>query len=257
MGSATWARQPQRVWLRRVLFQVHLWTGIGAGLYIVVASLSGSAVVFRREINRALSPVRPVQVPGRRRVSEPPEVRSVTWLVDLHDNLLGGDTGRIVNGAGGVLLTVLGLTGIVIWWPGVGGWRRSLGVRRGVGWRRLTWDLHSALGFWALALVLMFAISGTYLAFPDPFQRVVDYLEPQTDLSVVRPGDALLASLARLHFGRAYGTPAKVAWVLLGLIPPTLFVTGAITWWNRVVARRFTPSRRPASPGPHDRLLDR
>jgi uncharacterized iron-regulated membrane protein len=50
------ARQPQTVWLRRALFQVHLWTGIGAGLYVLLVSLSGSAIVFRRETDKALCP---------------------------------------------------------------------------------------------------------------------------------------------------------------------------------------------------------
>ena len=34
------------------LFQVHLWVGIGIGLYVLLISLSGSAVVYRRELNR-------------------------------------------------------------------------------------------------------------------------------------------------------------------------------------------------------------
>jgi hypothetical protein len=33
-----WARQPQKVWLRRALFQVHLWSGIAVGLYILLMS---------------------------------------------------------------------------------------------------------------------------------------------------------------------------------------------------------------------------
>ena len=45
-------RQPQSVWLRKALFQIHLWTGIGVGLYVFVISLTGSAIVFRREITR-------------------------------------------------------------------------------------------------------------------------------------------------------------------------------------------------------------
>ncbi|MGH8206151.1 MAG: PepSY domain-containing protein, partial [Steroidobacteraceae bacterium] len=57
-------RAPHSVWLRRALFQLHLWTGIGVGLYIFVVSLSGSAIVFRRELDKALCPrtimVRPV-----------------------------------------------------------------------------------------------------------------------------------------------------------------------------------------------------
>ncbi len=50
-----WKKRPQIVWLRKALFQVHLWTGIGLGLYILLMSMSGSAVVFRRELSRWLS----------------------------------------------------------------------------------------------------------------------------------------------------------------------------------------------------------
>ncbi len=68
-------------------------------------------------------------------------------IADLHDELLGGDTGTAINGAGAVLLTLMCVTGAVIWWPGQARWRRSLSVHRGVGWRRFTWDLHGMLGF--------------------------------------------------------------------------------------------------------------
>jgi uncharacterized iron-regulated membrane protein len=50
-----WKRRPQNIWLRRALFQVHLWTGIGLGLYVVLMSVTGSAVVFRRELTRSLA----------------------------------------------------------------------------------------------------------------------------------------------------------------------------------------------------------
>ena len=46
-------RQPQQVWFRRALFQIHLWTGVIVGLYIIVISVSGSAAVFRRDLNQA------------------------------------------------------------------------------------------------------------------------------------------------------------------------------------------------------------
>ena len=45
-----WYRRPQQIWLRRALFQLHLWTGIALGLYIFIVSISGSAVVFRNEL---------------------------------------------------------------------------------------------------------------------------------------------------------------------------------------------------------------
>ena len=51
--SASWLRRPQNVWLRRALFKIHLWSGIDIGLYVLVISISGSAIVFRNEIYRA------------------------------------------------------------------------------------------------------------------------------------------------------------------------------------------------------------
>ena len=56
-------RQPQSVFLRRALCQVHLWTGIGLGLYVVVICLSGSVLVYRTELQSAFSP-KPVIVAG-------------------------------------------------------------------------------------------------------------------------------------------------------------------------------------------------
>lgn len=45
-----WLRQPQTVFLRKVLFQIHLWTGIGFGLYMVMICVSGSVLVYRNEL---------------------------------------------------------------------------------------------------------------------------------------------------------------------------------------------------------------
>ncbi|MEJ0006700.1 MAG: PepSY-associated TM helix domain-containing protein [Steroidobacteraceae bacterium] len=64
---AAFSRHPQSVWLRRMLFQVHLWVGIGLGLYIFVVSLSGSLIVFRRELDRTLCPGTLVVTPSGRR----------------------------------------------------------------------------------------------------------------------------------------------------------------------------------------------
>jgi uncharacterized iron-regulated membrane protein len=65
-----WKKRPQTVWVRRALFQVHLWTGIGLGLYVLLMSLSGSALVFRRELTRALAREPRVTVGPGARMSE-------------------------------------------------------------------------------------------------------------------------------------------------------------------------------------------
>ena len=60
----------------------------------------------------------------------------------------------------------------------------------------------------------------------------------------------ILYWVARVHFGRFGGTVTKVSWFAIGLLPPALFVTGAIMWWNRVVRPRTAPDapRRAAVP---------
>lgn len=42
-----WSQAPQTHWLRRLLFQIHLWSGVGLGIYVLVVGLSGSAILLK------------------------------------------------------------------------------------------------------------------------------------------------------------------------------------------------------------------
>jgi uncharacterized iron-regulated membrane protein len=50
-----WVNRPQSLWLRRALFQIHLWTGIGIGLYVLMMSVSGTVLIYRRELAKTFS----------------------------------------------------------------------------------------------------------------------------------------------------------------------------------------------------------
>ena len=231
MGAlAAFGRHPQSVWLRRMLFQVHLWLGIAIGLYIVFISLSGSLIVFRRELDRTLCPPTVVVTPSGRRVTVLCEPPFISWIAELHDHLGGGRTGLRVNGLGAIAITLMCLSGAVIWWPGRTRWRRSLMLHRGVDSRRFIWDLHNVLGFWLVLLILMWSLTGIYFAFPDPFNVL---------------GDDAIAWLVRLHFGRTFGPLVETLWVVLGLVPCGLVITGVLMWWNRVVRHRMAGHGRP------------
>ncbi len=251
---SAWLRQPQKVWLRRAVFQVHLWSGIGLGLYIFFISLTGSVLVYRNELYAAATaeavessePGAVTVAPG----GSPLGRRLVSKLIDLHDNLLGGEVGRKVNGLGAFAVLLAALSGAVIWWPGIARWRRSLTLRRGVGWKRFMWDLHSAVGFWSFGFVLIFALSGLYLCFPASFQAAADRIQPMTTENAGRRFvDSALYWLAYLHFGRINGIgipcagpgvcdqATKAVWAVFGLAPAAMFVTGAVMWWNRVLRR--------------------
>lgn len=68
-----WLQHPERSWVRRALFQIHLWVGAGLSAYIFLMSVSGSVIVYRNELSRNFS---------------------IEWLVNFHANLASGPTGR-------------------------------------------------------------------------------------------------------------------------------------------------------------------
>ena len=167
----------------------------------------------------------------------PPITEAIEWVVDLHDNLLTGATGRTVNGIGAVLFLSLVITGAIVWWPGVGRLSHSLLPGKPAKSARFARRLHNSLGFWVFALLLLWAVTAVYLCFPDPFEATIDYFD--TDLTDDRrPADWLVRLLVNLHFGRNWGMTVKWLWMVLGLIPAALFVTGFVTWYARVVKRR-------------------
>jgi uncharacterized iron-regulated membrane protein len=374
--------RPQSVLLRRALFQAHLWTGVAAGLYIFIVCVTGAALVFRIDMQRAAFPhlftagsgepadaatilekvrdafpgdrvsgidapttARPttlayvvrgsrfltilVDPASGRILGELPEKSIVRTIQELHFNLLAGRTGRMVNGAGAFLLLAMCMTGLVIWWPGIGAWRRGLTVDFRRSWKRVNWELHSAAGIWSGAIIVLWAVTGIYFAFPAEFRKAVNVVSPLTvattpvsDVSMkgtgtppawrdliaraqqrvpgqfvqrivtpysdtapflvmfspVRPapagredlspvyfdqytgailkdsprsgrsaGDIVMEWVAPLHIVNFVGFGVRVVWLILGLSPPLLFVTGFIMWWSRVVRPRWIAARRPAT----------
>lgn len=224
-----WLQHPEKLWLHRLLFQIHLWVGMMAGLYLFVMSISGSAIVFRNELENSAN------FNGNL-------FRAVEWLVDFHTNLLAGDVGRTVNGIGAMCLTLLCLTGAVIWWPGIEHWRRSLTLNWRASIARTNWDLHNILGFWCFLFVLIWGISGIYFSFAQPFSDIVDWFEPPSG-DKLRFGDLVLTWLSNLHFGR-FNMFTEVVWALLGLVPAVLVFTGIFMCCHRILIRKGTPLPR-------------
>src|SRR5262245_43090310 len=48
-----WISHPQSTWLRKAIFQLHLWCGIGVGLYVLIVSVTGSIVPYRKDLSAA------------------------------------------------------------------------------------------------------------------------------------------------------------------------------------------------------------
>lgn len=228
--------------MRRLLFQVHLWLGVLTGLYVAIVCVSGAALVFRIELQRALDPhlftpagegpladpvtvmdsvaraypqhrLSGVEAPTTLRptylayvtraaefttvlidpvstavLGELPERAVIRALQDLHYNLLGGRTGRTINGAGAFGILLLCATGVVIWWPGTRAWRRGFVVDLSRASRRKAWELHRAVGIWSVGFIAMSAITGLSFVFPAGFRTVVNRLSPVTVARSPRSG---------------------------------------------------------------------
>ena len=223
---------PRRLWIRKAIFQVHLWAGVLLTLYLVVIALTGSVLVFERELTGfALPPgvshrlpavpvplaavvrhaqqsypdaeIDEVTVPS---VAIPayqltlrlanhhathvvadaatgalvPAPRTwVQWVHDLHVYLLLDPRyGAQVNAAGAAVLLLLTVSGLALWWPGVRVWTRGLRVNVRAGWRRINYDLHSAVGFWTLLLSFWWALSGMYFGWYRVVARAVEAVFP-------------------------------------------------------------------------------
>ncbi len=283
----------------KVIYQVHLWAGVFLGLYILMMSVTGSAIVARRELIPMWIP-ETVQVVGERMAGEqldqavqlaypdyqvlrifaddrpfrgfrysgtpdpnsaapyqitlerkgkvsdrlfdpftgkdvgsldPWTVNTFMWLVDLHADLQAGRTGRAINGAIGLAVVLLFLSGAIVWFKRG---RRYLIVHRQGGWQRQTRQLHGMLGFWTFAILMIWAVSGVYLALPTQFFAFMDFLFPAQDDYNLRV-DSMTAWLANMHFGRFGGMGIRWTWIILGLAPAILFITGFILWWKTTV----------------------
>ena len=184
--------------------------------------------------------------PSGRQIRVTCEPAFISWMAEFHDHLCAGRTGLFVNGLGAMAVVLMCVTGIIIWWPGRARWRRSLTLHRGVSARRFLWELHNVLGFWTMLLILMWAVTGIYFAFSNPFNSLIDWVSRGgVETSTSRALEAALDWLVRLHFGRSFGLAVEITWVILGLLPCALFVTGSLVWWNRVVRKAMPASSPP------------
>lgn len=281
---------------RRIALVLHLWTGLAFGAWFALLGLTGSALVFYVELDRALDPqvrlARSVQAapspgaiehalraafPGRDgpwRIELPlapdmpvtaryyrpaeragrhfapllatldPETLAVTgtrfwgdtpmtWLFDLHYTLLLGKTGLLLVGLTGCASAALLVSGLCLWWPSRARLRAALRIVPRPGLVRRTYDLHNAGGIYAFAVLLVLALTGSALAFPDGAR------------ALVAPGTCLPSPRARPHGPAASSLPLDEAVAIARRRFP-----GARVRWIETSGARGTPvSVRLHQPG--------
>lgn len=239
--------------------------------------------------------------------------RFLQKIYDLHDNLLGGLTGRKINAWFAALMMIMSVAGMLLWWRGSKSWTLGLQYKFRAGWKRQNWDLHNLGGFLLSLPLLALALTGIYYSYesqfaaaaavltggpatvpvprvspakrlpvddiirsaeraaPDCPPTLVQFPKSVDDSFVIRvhcPGDPhaiglsyvyvnpttaqiigvdrfssaqsgvrLIRLMTPIHYGDVGGLFTRVLWVVFGLVPAGLFVTGLLMWWNRSLGR--------------------
>ncbi|QDW25603.1 PepSY domain-containing protein [Pedobacter sp. KBS0701] len=86
----------------------------------------------------------------------------------LHTSLLLGKTGKFIIEWSVVIFILMLITGLILWFPGqMRLLKQSLTIKRKASFKRLNYDLHNVLGFYASVILLITALSGLYFAFKE------------------------------------------------------------------------------------------
>ncbi len=140
----------------------------------------------------------------------------------LHFALLAGETGGVIVGIMGTLLMFSVLTGLIVWWPLTGHWRRALSIKRHTSVERLNHDIHQTSGFYTFPILFAVLLSGVYMNLPNQFMALVKQLSPaRKALWIIRTQRPYqdkhrLVWLRRLHLSAAVILKVRsIGWLIL------------------------------------------
>ena len=128
----------------------------------------------------------------------------LSFAHQLHGNfLMSRDVGRPIVGWLGVAMCLLGLTGLVLWWPKRGQWQYAFKVRRQATGLRFHRELHAATGIWIFIVFMAVSFSGVVLAWPQTLSanppgfdlRALPAVAP-SDAKRLGPTEAVIAAAA-------------------------------------------------------------
>jgi uncharacterized iron-regulated membrane protein len=127
----------------------------------------------------------------------------VPFMFQLHFALLAGNTGAVVVGIMGVISIISVLTGLIVWWPLTGKWRRALTIKRAASPERLNHDVHQTFGFYTALIMLAVLLSGVYMNLPDHFKVPVKLLSPNSRSFTDNPQSSPAAGRSPIGLDRA------------------------------------------------------
>jgi uncharacterized iron-regulated membrane protein len=100
-----------------------------------------------------------------------------TVVQKIHTELLLGNVGKQIVRWNVLIFFILCISGLVLWWP-----RQRRFFKQAVkinfkakSWKRVNWDLHRVLGFYALLVLLIISMTGLFWVF-DTAKNIVAFI---------------------------------------------------------------------------------
>ncbi|MDJ1470326.1 PepSY-associated TM helix domain-containing protein [Xanthocytophaga flava] len=135
-----------------------------------------------------------------------PSVGFFAKVLQLHRWLLieNKDIGGAITGTACILMLFLQITGFILWlpaklssWKKWHAWEIGFKIKMDASWRRINFDLHKSLGFYAFLFVTIMATTGPYFAFKwykEGTQALLDakpFAKENTVLSEIQDRESL------------------------------------------------------------------
>lgn len=88
-------------------------------------------------------------------------------VLDIHLHLMLGSVGKEIVRWNVLIFLIMCISGLILWWPKQARFlKQSITIKwKTKNWRRLNWDLHSVVGFYALFVLLIISLTGIFWVF--------------------------------------------------------------------------------------------
>lgn len=224
---------------RKLIYQIHLWLSIPLGLIITVICFSGATLVFKDEIRSALGMPKVIahatqhqkqsadvsadsvkafqrKVDRMKKAGMTDKPDFFTYTARLHKSLFAGKVGKYIVTYTTLFFVAILVSGVWIVWPrNRRQWRERFKVDTKKGRRKLWFDLHTSLGYWAVLWLLLLALTGVAFG-----------------LHLIPRGETMRLFHA-MHVGSWGGVLTKVITFVVSVIGGTLPLTGYYLYFKK------------------------
>ena len=148
--------------MRKFFLKIHKWFALPLSVVMAILCFSGLAILLIKDL-APLFDMNAKELPIYTTI-----VRLHRWLFMKPENAHDGglSLGRILTAVSSICMTIVLLSGIVIWWPkSKKALKNRLKISTNKGFRRFVYDFHVSLGIYVVIFLLLMSLTGPVFSF--------------------------------------------------------------------------------------------